>query len=122
MPIYEYQCSACGHRLEAIQRFSDAPLKECPDCGKARLKKLISAAGFRLSGKGWYETDFKNNRQRNLTQKDSAERKEAAKSDKPGDEKKSPKTGESKGEKKTQEAASSKPKGGTAPPAASNQR
>jgi putative FmdB family regulatory protein len=80
MPIYEYECTACGHRLEAIQRFSDAPLKKCPGCSKARLKKMISLAGFRLGGKGWYETDFKNNKQRNLSQKDSAEEKKAAKS------------------------------------------
>jgi len=73
MPIYEYLCSACDHRLETIQRFSDPPLKKCPECGKARLKKLISAVGFRLSGKGWYETDFKNDEQRNLSRKDSAE-------------------------------------------------
>ncbi|MEX2481087.1 MAG: zinc ribbon domain-containing protein [Gammaproteobacteria bacterium] len=60
MPIYEYECRECGHKLEAIQRFSDAPLKTCPACSKDSLKKLISAAGFHLKGTGWYETDFKN--------------------------------------------------------------
>lgn len=59
MPIYEYECQACGHTMEALQKMSDAPLSECPACGKAELKKLISAAGFRLKGGGWYETDFK---------------------------------------------------------------
>ena len=59
MPIYEYECKACGHRQEAIQKMSDAPLVECPACGKPELKKLISAAAFRLKGSGWYETDFK---------------------------------------------------------------
>lgn len=59
MPIYEYQCSSCGHSLEAIQKMSDAPLVECPECGQPQLKKQISAAGFRLKGSGWYETDFK---------------------------------------------------------------
>ncbi len=59
MPIYEYQCGACEHQLEAIQKMSDAPLVDCPDCGKPALKKLISASGFRLKGQGWYETDFK---------------------------------------------------------------
>ena len=59
MPIYEYRCEACGHELEAIQKMSDAPLADCPECGDASLKKLISAAGFRLKGSGWYETDFK---------------------------------------------------------------
>ena len=59
MPIYEYRCEACGHEMEAIQKMSDAPLTDCPECGQPSLKKLISAAGFRLKGGGWYETDFK---------------------------------------------------------------
>lgn len=66
MPIYEYECTDCGHQLEAIQKISDTPLTECPDCGKATLQKLISAAGFRLKGGGWYETDFKKNNKKNL--------------------------------------------------------
>lgn len=66
MPIYEYQCDACHHRLEAIQKLSDAPLTDCPACAQPALRKLVSAAGFRLSGSGWYETDFKNKNQRNL--------------------------------------------------------
>lgn len=60
MPLYEYECGACGHRLEALQKISDDPLVYCPECNEARLKKLISAAAFRLKGTGWYETDFKN--------------------------------------------------------------
>ena len=59
MPTYEYQCKACGHALEAFQRMSDAPLTDCPSCGKAMLEKKISASGFQLKGTGWYETDFK---------------------------------------------------------------
>lgn len=59
MPIYEYQCSACGHQLEALQKMSDDALTDCPACEKSELTKLVSAAGFRLSGGGWYETDFK---------------------------------------------------------------
>lgn len=59
MPIYEYQCKSCGHEMEAFQRLSDDPLKECPSCGDLELTKLVSAAGFRLKGGGWYETDFK---------------------------------------------------------------
>lgn len=68
MPIYEYQCKSCGHELEAIQKISDDPLKECPACGDLELTKLISAAGFRLKGGGWYETDFKagSDKKRNL--------------------------------------------------------
>ena len=66
MPIYEYRCDACGHELEKIQRMSEAPLTDCPDCGKADLRRLVSAAGFRLKGGGWYETDFKKDGKRNL--------------------------------------------------------
>jgi putative FmdB family regulatory protein len=60
MPIYEYRCNACGHKLESLQRLSDAPLVTCPACGKDTLAKQLSAAGFQLKGSGWYATDFKN--------------------------------------------------------------
>jgi len=66
MPIYEYECQACGHKKEALQKISDDPLVECPECGKPELKKLISAAGFRLKGAGWYETDFKSGKKKNI--------------------------------------------------------
>ena len=66
MPIYEYRCQACGHELDKLQKMSDAPLIDCPACGESTLKKLISASGFRLSGSGWYETDFKQNNKRNI--------------------------------------------------------
>ena len=59
MPIYEYQCGQCEHKLETIQKLSEDPLKECPECGESSLRKLISAVSFRLKGTGWYETDFK---------------------------------------------------------------
>ncbi len=59
MPIYEYRCSSCGHELEALRKFSDAPLAVCPACGQSALVKLLSAAGFQLKGSGWYATDFK---------------------------------------------------------------
>lgn len=61
MPIYEYKCTDCEHELEKLQKISDAALTDCPECGKPALKKMISAAGFKLTGSGWYETDFKNN-------------------------------------------------------------
>ena len=60
MPIYEYQCNACTHRFEALQKMADAPLLDCPNCSQPELKKLVSAAAFKLKGTGWYETDFKN--------------------------------------------------------------
>lgn len=66
MPIYEYQCESCGHRLEKIQKMADAPLKDCPACEKPELKKLVSAAAFRLKGGGWYETDFKTGSKKNV--------------------------------------------------------
>jgi putative FmdB family regulatory protein len=59
MPIYEYQCAACGHQLEMIQKFSDEPLKDCPACSKAELQKLISSSAFHLKGGGWYVTDIR---------------------------------------------------------------
>ena len=68
MPIYEYQCSACGHQMEVLQKVSDAPLRKCPECGKPKLQKLISAPSFRLKGGGWYETDFKSGNKRNLAE------------------------------------------------------
>ena len=66
MPIYAYQCQQCGHELDAIQKISDAPLKECPACHELELKKMLTAPSFRLSGSGWYETDFKKDNKKNL--------------------------------------------------------
>ncbi len=66
MPIYEYQCESCDHRLEKLQKLSDEPLKECPSCHTETLKKLVSAATFRLKGSGWYETDFKTGKKKNV--------------------------------------------------------
>src|SRR5687768_16052399 len=60
MPIYEYRCAACGHQQEFLQKVSDAPPTNCPQCGKPSLYKMVTAAGFQLKGNGWYATDFKN--------------------------------------------------------------
>ena len=60
MPIYQYQCTDCGHALEALQKISDPKLEQCPACDKPTLKKQVTAAAFKLKGTGWYETDFKN--------------------------------------------------------------
>jgi putative FmdB family regulatory protein len=75
MPIYEYECQKCGHTLEALQKVSDKPLRECPECGKHQLKRLVSAPLFRLAGSGWYETDFKSDkeRKRNILEKGDKE-------------------------------------------------
>jgi putative FmdB family regulatory protein len=70
MPIYEYRCESCGHTLDALQKISDGPLSECPECEASALKRLISAPAFRLKGGGWYETDFKSDKdkRRNLAE------------------------------------------------------
>ena len=66
MPIYEYKCQSCGHELEKLQRISDPSLTDCPFCDEPALQRLMSAAGFRLKGAGWYETDFKKGNKKNL--------------------------------------------------------
>ena len=66
MPIYEYQCEACDHKMEKLQKLSDEPLKVCPICDEPTLNKLVSAAAFRLKGGGWYETDFKTGKKKNV--------------------------------------------------------
>lgn len=75
MPIYEYACHACGHEFEIIQKMVDLPLEQCPVCTENTLKKKISAAGFRLKGTGWYETDFKNNN-KSVNKNSSAEKQD----------------------------------------------
>jgi putative FmdB family regulatory protein len=68
MPFYEYECENCKFYTELLQKVTDAPLKKCPSCGKSTMKKLVSAPVFRLKGGGWYETDFKGDKEnkRNL--------------------------------------------------------
>lgn len=59
MPIYAYKCEACGFAKDVLQKMSDAPLQDCPSCGKSSFSKQLTAAGFQLKGSGWYATDFK---------------------------------------------------------------
>lgn len=59
MPIFEYQCQACGHQFDALQKIGEGALRKCPECGKLKLRKLLSAPSFHLKGSGWYQTDFK---------------------------------------------------------------
>ena len=77
MPFYEYECEACGHHLEALQKISDVPLRKCPDCGRSRLRRLISPPVFRLKGSGWYETDFKSDKEGRRNLAGHAEKEEA---------------------------------------------
>ena len=69
MPIYEYQCQSCGHQFDVIQKVSDEKLTICPKCKEKKLKKLVTSAGFKLKGTGWYETDFKNKKKEKKTEK-----------------------------------------------------
>ena len=75
MPIYAYACKKCDHTLDALQKIADAPLVDCPSCGEASLKRLLSAPRFRLKGQGWYETDFKNDNKRNIARRSRTIRK-----------------------------------------------
>ena len=83
MPFYEYECPHCGYDEEVLQKITDKPLKKCPSCGKNGLRKLMSAPVFRLKGSGWYETDFKSDKEnkRNLHGADKEEAKPEPKSD-----------------------------------------
>ncbi len=99
MPIYEYECSACKFYVETLQKISEPPLKKCPSCGKDALRRLISAPVFRLKGAGWYETDFKSDKEnkRNLVDAGAEDKEPAAAAD--SDDKK-PKVRSSKALKK----------------------
>jgi putative FmdB family regulatory protein len=105
MPFYEYECPACKYYTEVMQKITDAPLSKCPSCGKRGMKKLVSAPVFRLKGGGWYETDFKSDKEnkRNLLGPDKEEAKAESK----------PETKEAKPEgkeaKETKEVKDSRP-------------
>jgi putative FmdB family regulatory protein len=59
MPIYAYRCESCGFAKDVLQKMSDAPLTQCPECGTDAFRKQVTAAGFQLKGSGWYVTDFR---------------------------------------------------------------
>jgi putative FmdB family regulatory protein len=84
VPIYEYACKKCDHKLDALQKMSDDPLLECPECGEPALNRLLSAPRFRLKGKGWYETDFKKDNQRNVHKPETEPAKIDKSESKPG--------------------------------------
>ena len=75
MPIYEYRCGKCGFQKEFLQRLNDAPLTQCPECGKRALSKMVTAAGFQLKGTGWYATDFKSSGAKPVAKPDQADGK-----------------------------------------------
>lgn len=115
MPIYEYRCDACGHELEALQKLSDPRLTGCPECASDSLRRLISKPSFRLKGSGWYETDFKSDKdkQRNL----AAGKDDKPKDDKPKSTDDKPAAKESKESKDSKGTKESKASDGGAKPA-----
>jgi putative FmdB family regulatory protein len=103
MPIYEYRCQSCKHTLEELQKMNDKPLTDCPECGEPALRRLVSAPSFRLKGGGWYETDFKSDKEtkRNIADTHSGGSGEAATADaKTSKSANGGKSGEKSGEKK----------------------
>lgn len=107
MPIYEYKCDKCDHRLEKLQKISDEPAKTCPECGKDSLRKLVSAAAFKLKGTGWYETDFKDKKSKK-DEKTSASSKKTETNTSSGSEKKESKSDDKTTSKPTESSSASK--------------
>jgi putative FmdB family regulatory protein len=114
MPFYEYECEACKFYSEVMQKISDPPLTKCPSCGKRALRKLVSAPVFRLKGGGWYETDFKSDKEnkRNLAGAEKEEAKSEPKAEAKGEAKEAKpegKDGKDGKEVKTAKPAEGKP-------------
>jgi putative FmdB family regulatory protein len=113
MPLYEYQCTACGHRFEVIRKFSDAPLTECPRC-QGQVEKLISSPAFHLKGTGWYATDYaKKSDSASSKSENKAEGKAESKTESAGSESKaseSKSTETSSGDSSSKDSAGSTPK------------
>lgn len=111
MPFYEYQCQACGAQVEVMQKITDAPLKKCPECGKSRLVKLVSAPVFRLKGGGWYETDFKSDKENKRNLVGEADKAESKSDDKPAEKSDSRPEAkpEAKPEPKAEKSAAARP-------------
>ena len=119
MPIYEYECAACGHRFERIQKFSDPPVETCPNCGQAHVQKLLSSPAIQFKGTGWYITDYAKKgsagtdaKSKESGLRESGESKESKESKESGESKESAKSkesGESNESAKPKESKESKP-------------
>ena len=108
MPIYEYACRSCEHQFETIQKASEPALTDCPECGDAALKKLLSAPVFRLKGSGWYETDFKTGDRKNVVGNGESDKTKTGGGDADSSAGSAKKTGDSKAkDTKTTDAKSS---------------
>ena len=109
MPIYEYRCDECSHELEKLHRMNEDLLIDCPVCDQPALKRLVSAAAFRLKGSGWYETDFKKDNKRNLAESTKKDKDTADKSKADSDSKTAEKSTTTSTDKKSTAKASTKP-------------
>jgi putative FmdB family regulatory protein len=81
MPIYAYRCESCGFGKDVLQKLSDAPLTQCPECGKETFAKQVTAAGFQLKGSGWYVTDFRGGNSGGKAAAPNAEKSDGNKAD-----------------------------------------
>ena len=120
MTFYEYECQACKFYTEVMQKISEAPLSKCPSCGKPKLKKLVSAPVFRLKGAGWYETDFKSDKEnrRNLLGTEKEEPKAEKADSKEGKPEAKEGKAEAKEAKESKEPKAAEPKAARAKTAA----
>jgi len=114
MPMYEYQCAACGHQMEAIQKFSDKPLKSCPKCKKPRLEKLLSTSAIQFKGSGWYITDYARKSSSETAKPDRGDVSKETKSDSGGDSKDANPSSKDSGKEAAQPAAKTEPAKSTA--------
>ena len=118
MPIYAFQCAECGHSFDRLQKMSDPDPTACPSCGVDQVKRQVTAPSFRLSGSGWYETDFKKDgdKKRNLTEGSEGTGKPESKT--PGDAK--PAAAEASAKPKTESKTEAKPAAPAATPSSSS--
>ena len=106
MPLYEYECGACGHRFEIIQKFSDGPPDACPQCGKGPLQRMLSSPAIQFKGTGWYVTDYAG---KGKSSGDKSGGEGASKDAKPAAKTESSGTSDSGGETKKSDAPASTP-------------
>ena len=105
MPLYEYECDACGHRFEVIQKFSDSPIEQCPKCGSS-VHKLMSSPAFQFKGSGWYVTDYARKDKETSDTKETKDTKDTKETKEGKDAKESKETKESKTEKSSSDSSS----------------
>jgi putative FmdB family regulatory protein len=119
MPLYEYECAACGHRFERIQKFSDLPVEICPNCGEAKVQKLVSSPAIQFKGSGWYITDYAKKGSAGTDSKSGAAKESGDSKDskESRESKESGESGKSKESKESKESKPTAPAAGTSSPA-----